>query len=135
MARKKPPVRLSQLQLAVMKSLWARGTASVNEVHKDLFQALQLAPTTIATVLRRMEAKKLVTHEELGRQFIYRPQICESEIAESAAEEVLDHLFEGRLAEMVMHLLEKRKLGRDELDQLSHLIAEKRKQFKSKEST
>lgn len=123
------------MQLAVMKSLWLRGTATVNEVHKDLFQSLRLAPTTVATVLRRLEGKGLVSHQEAGRQHHFQAEIGEDEIAESAAEEVLDHLFEGRLAEMVMHLMDNRKLGKEELEQLYQLIAEKRKQLKNREKS
>ena len=129
---KKPPVKLGHLQLAVMRSLWARKSASVNDVHDDLYDALKLAPTTVATVLRRMEAKGLVTHSEAGRQFLYQPLISEEAVAESAAEEVLDHLFEGRLAEMVSHLLDNRRVSSQELDRLALLIADKRKQRKHK---
>ncbi len=132
MARKKPPAKLGHLQLAVLRSLWQRENASVNDVHADLYDALKLAPTTVATVLRRMETRGLVMHTEEGRQFLYQPLISEDDVAESAAEEVLDHLFEGRLAEMVSHLLGKRRVSGKELDALSALIAAKRKQLKDR---
>ncbi len=134
MAKKhKPSAKLGHLQLAVLKSLWRRGAASVNDVHTDLYDALRLAPTTVATVLRRMEQKGLVTHSDQGRQFLYQSLVNEEEMAESAAEEVLDHLFEGRLAEMVSHLIDKRTLDQRELDRLANLIASKRKQLKAKD--
>jgi len=82
---------LGHLQLAGLRSLWQRGSASVNDVHADLYDALKLAPTTVATVLRRMETRGLVNHTEEGRQFLYQPLISEGDVAESAAEEVLDH--------------------------------------------
>ncbi len=132
MARKKPPAKLGHLQLAVLRSLWQRENASVNDVHADLYDALKLAPTTVATVLRRMETRGLVMHTEEGRQFLYQPLISEDDVAESAAEEVLDHLFEGRLAEMVSHLLGKRRVSGKELDALAALIAAKRKQLKDR---
>lgn len=132
MARKKPPAKLGHLQLAVLRSLWQRENASVNDVHADLYDALKLAPTTVATVLRRMETRGLVMHIEEGRQFLYQPLISEDDVAESAAEEVLDHLFEGRLAEMVSHLLGKRRVSGKELDVLAALIAAKRKQLKDR---
>ena len=40
---------------------------------------------------------------------------------------VLERLFEGRLADMVSHLLSHREVSRDELRDLERLIAKKRK--------
>lgn len=132
MARKKAPAKLGHLQLAVLRSLWQRGAATVNEVHADLHAALELAPTTVATVLRRMETRGLVTHTEEGRQFHYQPLVTEEEVAESAAEDLLDHLFEGRLSEMVSHLFRNRRVSGKELDELASLIDAKRKQLKDR---
>jgi BlaI family transcriptional regulator, penicillinase repressor len=122
------PSRLGNLQLAILKILWVRGEAAVSEVHQDLEVTHQLAPTTIATMLRKMEARGLVAHREDGRKFIYKALVAEDEAAESAASDVLDRLFDGSLAGMVSHLLGARKVSREELDQLAKLIASKRRQ-------
>lgn len=129
MTPKKPKSRLGHLQLAVLKSLWARGTATVNDVHGDLAPALDVAPTTVATVLRRMEASGLVRHTEQGRQYVYQAEVSEAEVAGSETADVLDRLFAGRLADMVSHVLSKRNVSPRELDELQKLIAEKRKQM------
>ena len=54
-------LRLGDLQLKIMKVLWKSGPASVAEMHGDLGTE-QFAYTTVATMLRKMEARGLVRH-------------------------------------------------------------------------
>lgn len=120
------PARWGPLQLAVLRSLWRRGTATVNDVHADL-RDRDLALTTVATVLRRMEAAGAVSHSVAGRQFVYRAAVAEADVAGSETGAVLDRLFSGRLAGLVSHVLASRDVSADELDELSKLIAAKRR--------
>jgi len=53
-------IGLGDLQSAIMRILWQRGEASVNDVHSTLLDERGLAPTTIATMLKKMEAKGVV---------------------------------------------------------------------------
>ena len=120
--------RLVDLQLQILKVLWQRGEASVAEVHEQLPGGADLAHTTIATMLRKMEARGLVTHRANGRTFIYRAAVAEDQVSQGMAEHVLDRLFEGRLADMVSHLLTAREVSRAELTRLEQLIAERKRQ-------
>lgn len=71
----KPNVhRLGDLQLKIMKVLWERSEATVAEVHGSLLKEADLAYTTIATMLRKMEARGLVSHRAGERKFLYRPR-------------------------------------------------------------
>jgi BlaI family transcriptional regulator, penicillinase repressor len=125
--RDKKPARLGDLQLAILKILWERGEAATTEVHVALEASHGLAPTTVATMLRKMETRGLVSHREEGRRFIYRATLAETDAASSAAVDVLDRLFDSSLAGMVSHLLELRKVDADELDELARLVAKKRR--------
>jgi predicted transcriptional regulator len=125
--RGKKPARLGDLQLAILKILWERGQASATEVHAALEASRGLAPTTVATMLRKMEARGLVAHREEGRRFIYKATLAETDAASSAAVDVLDRLFDSSLAVMVSHLLELRKVDAEELDELARLVAKKRR--------
>ena len=48
--------RLGDLQLAIMRVLWANGEAAASDVHKALLDERGLAITTIKTMLRKLEA-------------------------------------------------------------------------------
>ena len=119
--------RLGDLQLKIMTVLWDRTEATVSDVHQAVFSESDLAYTTVATMLRKMEARGLVSHRSEGRSFVYRAAIAADEVSQSMADHLLNRLFQGSLAEMVNHLLTTREVSRDELSRLERLIAEKRK--------
>lgn len=125
------PRRLGELQLSIMKVLWDRQSANVSEVQKALRPAKDLAYTTVATMLRKMEDKGLVTHETQDRSYIYKAAVQEDSVSKSMAGDLLDKLFEGNLAGMVSHLLTARDVSADELEALEKLIQSKKKEAKS----
>lgn len=118
-----PMQPLGELQLAIMQVLWQRGEASAADVHTALLSR-QLAPTTIATMLTKMEQKGLVDHRAEGRKFLYRPLLSEAEVRRISVEEVRERLFGGDTAALVSHLISERRLDRGELSRLKSLIAE-----------
>jgi BlaI family transcriptional regulator, penicillinase repressor len=81
-------VRLGKLQLAIMRVLWRRGEAAVAEVHEDLEAERELAPTTVATMLAKLEHKGVVAHRTEGRRFIYRPLVNEELVRRSMVDEL-----------------------------------------------
>jgi BlaI family transcriptional regulator, penicillinase repressor len=118
--------KLGDLQLRIMKVLWQRGEAAVSDVLKEVAGPNDLAYTTMATMLRKMEARGLVTHRIEGRSFIYRARAKEEEVTRTIADHFVDRLFEGSLTEVVSHLLSTREVSRDELEILEQLIAERK---------
>ncbi len=119
--------RLGDLQLQILKVLWTRGEATVAEVHDALPGGDDLAHTTIATMLRKMDVRGLVTHRVEGRTFIYAAAVAEDQVGRGMAVHVLDRLFEGSLTDMVSHLLTAREVSPEELKRLEQLIAARRK--------
>ena len=117
----KQTYRLGNLQLRIMQVLWNEGEATVAEVQKRL-EGEPLAYTTVATMLRKMEDRRLITHREEGRRFIYEPAVREEDVARSMAGDLVDRLFSGSLADAVSHLIESRDVSRHELAELQALI-------------
>ena len=119
--------RLGDLQLRIMKVLWDRREATVAGVLSALEGGRELAYTTVATMLRKMEARGLARHRLEGRTFIYEAAVAEDAVSRGMADHLLDRLFEGSLAGMVGHLLSTREISREELSKLEQLIAERKK--------
>src|SRR5262249_56514942 len=119
--------RLGDLQLRIMKALWERTEASVADVLEALGPGADLAYTTVATMLRKMEARGLVTHRSEGRRFLYRAAVTPDAVTRSMADDILERLFEGRLSDLLSHLLSTREVSREDLADLERLIAQKRK--------
>jgi predicted transcriptional regulator len=118
---------LGDLQYAIMRVLWDEGEASAARVLEALPKADQRAPTTIATMLSKMERKGVVEHRVEGRVFVYRPTVSRQEVHRTMVGDLMDRLFEGDVTALVSHLLSEQEVDPDELAQLSRLIAEHKK--------
>jgi predicted transcriptional regulator len=126
MTWKKRKHRLTDLQLDLMQVLWQRSEASVAELQKELGGRGTLAYTTVATLLRRLEARGLVRHRVEDRLFVYRAVVSADEVTTSMTDEIIEQLFEGSLANLVDHLLTTRDVSARELCRLEQLIAERK---------
>ena len=107
-------------ELEVMQVLWARGSATVAEVREALED--EMAYTTVLTVLRRLEEKGYVTHEEEGRAHRYLPAIEPQAARESALERLVSRLFHGSPELLLTHLVSSRKLSAEERRRLRELV-------------
>ncbi len=128
--RKPAHHRLGDLQLRILQVLWAREEGTVATVHQELQPERNLAYTTIATMLRKMEERGLVAHREEGRTFVYRARVGAEEVSRSVGTHLVERLFEGSLADAVSHLLSTRAVSRAELDQLEKLIKDAKRRAK-----
>lgn len=115
---------LGDLQHAIMTVLWERGEATSAEVHGALEADRGLAPTTIATMLRKMEDKGVVAHRAEGRQYVYRPTVTEDEVRRSMVGELVERLFAGDPSALVSHLLEEGEVDAETLARLRARLRE-----------
>jgi BlaI family penicillinase repressor len=113
---------LTDLQLAVMRALWSRGSATVTELCDDLRPERNLAPTTIATLLMRLEKRRIVRHHTRARQYVYQPVVSEAAVRRSMVGALAERLFDGDVPAFVSHLLTARDLGSDDLARVKELI-------------
>ncbi|MEQ1895144.1 MAG: BlaI/MecI/CopY family transcriptional regulator [Planctomycetota bacterium] len=118
------PLRLGDLQVAILRVLWDHGEATVQRVTETL-AGKRRAPTTIATMLTKMEKRGLVDHRVDGRQFVYRAVLSEPEVTHTMVADLTERLFEGDVSALVSHLLKSEEIERDELVRLRALIVER----------
>jgi predicted transcriptional regulator len=120
---------LGELQHAIMQVLWTRDEATVAQVHEALFDERGLAPTTIATMLRKMEDKGVVAHRVEDRHFVYQATVSEDAVRSTMVGELLDRLFAGDPAALVSHLVADHDIDEAEVERLRTLLenAEARK--------
>ncbi len=116
--------RLGDLQLRILQSLWKHHHAGVAQVRQDV--GINLAYTTVATMLRKMEIKGLVEHQQQGRRFIYQATVQKDQVTHGLADRFVDHLFQGNLAGAIGHLLETRVVDPNDLDRLEAIIHQHR---------
>ena len=116
---------LGDLQYAIMRVLWDEGEASAARVLEALPKVDRRAPTTIATMLSKMERRGIVEHRVEGRQFVYRALVSEQEATRSTVADLTRQWFEGDVSALVSHLLTEQEIDRDELVRLLAMIVER----------
>ena len=119
---------LTDMQLAFMRALWAQREGSVSEIQERLLKmGHDFAPTTVATVLRRMEGKGLVRHRKAGRQFIYSAARSQETMAESALRRISRSLFGGSVSALLCQLVQSDDVSDEDLLAIKKLIEDKEK--------
>lgn len=110
-------------ELAVMSSLWRRGSATVAEVREDLDE--ELAYTSVLSALQTLEDKGFVRHEPEGRAYRYFPTIEADAAGGSALQRIRDAIFHGSAERMVARLIADEALSREELERIRALLADR----------
>ena len=86
---------LTGLQLSILHVLWERGEATTQQVWEGLAAERPLALTTVATLLSRLERKRVLAHRRRGRQYVYHATVTRAEVRRSKVRELTQSLFEG----------------------------------------
>lgn len=114
---------LTELQLAILRVLWDRGSATATEITEALKHTRGLAQQTIATILSRLERRGVVRHETRQRQYIYSALLSEPEVRRTMLAELTDRVFEGDVAALVSQLLSAREMSPGDLARVKALIS------------
>src|SRR6186713_1704062 len=117
-------VSLTDLQLAIVRILWERGECTVLEVQEALAPERKLAQTTVATILTRLEKRRIVRHQANGRLFVYKALVTEPQVRRSMVSDLTDLLFDGSPAALITHLLAEKEFDSSDLDEVKKLIAD-----------
>jgi predicted transcriptional regulator len=119
----------TERELEALKVLWDRGQATVRDI-ADAMNANslerggdELAYTTVLSLLQVMEQKGLVRHQKVGKAYVYIPRVERQSTFRSLAGSFLEKVFDGAVAEYLVHALESKRLSDAELDELEAMLA------------
>lgn len=121
----KSSVAISAAESVVMQVLWLRKTPMATE---DVIAALsnqeKWQASTVKTLLNRLLKKGAVEAELDGRRYLYSPLIAREQWLSDESAGLLDRLFGGRVAPLVAHFSQTRKLTKKDIADLKKLIQE-----------
>ena len=119
--------RLTDVEHEFMEILWNLGEGTVQDVLDALPQNRDLAYTSVSTILRILEQKKILGIRKLGRKHIYRPLLSKQVFANHSVEKLLHDVFEGDSVGLVSFLLDKKPISMEEIKQIQKLLNEKKR--------
>lgn len=117
-------IAISEAESLVMETLWQRHPLAAEEVSAILVQQQDWQEATVKTLLNRLLKKGAIKAEKDGRRFLYSPVLKREQWLMSESKGFLDRMFNGRIAPLVAHFSEQKKLSKQDIAELKRLIGE-----------
>ena len=122
------PAPLSRRERQIMDYLFQRGRATAAEVMEGI--ADPPSYSAVRALLRTLEEKGHVTHEEVGRAYVYKPTVARDQARQSALRHMLKTFFSGSPEQAMAALLDLSgpRMSGEELDRLAGLVEKAKKE-------
>ena len=117
-------IRISEAEAVVMEALWESHPLSAEDVVARLGGRNGWAEATVKPLLNRLLNKGAISATKEGRRYLYAPQVAREAWLLEESSSLLERLFDGRVAPLVAHFSQHRKLSRDDVAELRRLLEE-----------
>ena len=111
---------VSRRERQILDILFARGRSTAADVQAALHDPPSYS--AVRALLRILETKGLIRHEQDGPRYVYLPTAPADEVRGSALSHVVRTFFDGSVSMAVAALLESSPLSREEYERLSRLL-------------
>jgi BlaI family penicillinase repressor len=113
---------LPELENEVMQAVWDAGPCTVETVHQRVARGRSIKETSIRTLLRRLEQKGYLRHEEEGRAYVYRAVEPARSLAAHAVRQIIDRFCRGSVEELVSGMVDAKVLSKGEMERLEEFV-------------
>jgi predicted transcriptional regulator len=117
--RRKP----THAELDILRVLWSSGPSTVRQIAAVMGR--EEGYTTILKLLQIMTEKRLVVRDESARTHIYQAAYTEDQTQRQLVTDLVDRVFGGSAAKLVLQALATTKSSPDELEEIKKLLATK----------
>jgi predicted transcriptional regulator len=121
-SRRKP----TDAELAILRVLWTRGPSTVREVAEAMGR--EDAYTTVLKLMQIMTDKGLVKRDDSTRTHVYKATSSEDKMQKQLVTELLDKVFAGSAAKLVLQALDASKASPEEVAEIRRLLDARRKE-------
>jgi len=118
----------TELELEILKVLWAAGPSSATRVREGLAASRGLAYTTVATMLAIMAGKGLVRKTRSGGGPAYAAAVPRQKASGGLLRDLIDRVYDGSTLAVVQSLLDTADLDAEELAEIRRLVNRKAKE-------
>lgn len=111
-------IKISDSEWKIMNLLWEKTPKTMMEITKELYPETGWTKHTVMTLLKRMESKDLIRHEEGKRAKQYYYNIDRKEAVIEEKNNFLNKVFRGNAGLMINMMLEQGDLNNEEIKEL-----------------
>ena len=129
MARKKQETTntLTKAEEQVMQAVWRLGKGFAGDIAAAVEEP-KPAYRTVLTEIRILEQKGFVGHDEFNGNNQYYPLVSKAEYSGRMLGSLMKNYFNASYSSLVSFFLEDKSIGNEELEALSRIIEEKKKE-------
>lgn len=126
--------QLSKRERQIMDAIYRRGRATAAEVRAEMPDAPTY--TTVRGLLRILEQKGHLRHEEAGLRFVYSPSLPRQRAGASILSHIVRTFFDGSAANAMAAMLgsTERSMNAGELERLSELVKKERRKMRNRKA-
>jgi BlaI family penicillinase repressor len=106
----------TESELEILQVIWRLGQCTVRDVHEELSENKDAGYTTTLKLMQIMADKGLVARDTSTKTHVYRALISREQAQTSALDKLMDTVFKGNTASLVIQALGKHQASTDELD-------------------
>lgn len=114
----------TESEMEILQVLWDKGPATVREVHDILSEKKEAGYTTTLKLMQIMNEKGLLTRNDESRSHIYSSAIKKQSIQKQLVAKMIDGLFKGSSAGLVMHALGNHSASKEEIREIKEYLDE-----------
>lgn len=116
----------TELELLILKILWRKSPLLARDVQSALAsEGRDLAKTSVITTLNTMVAKEYLNRKKDGQSFLFSPRIKAETVSQQVLSDVVDRVFDGSTAAVLLKLFDVQSINTDELKELRRIINQK----------
>jgi predicted transcriptional regulator len=124
-SRRKP---LSELEHLVMDVVWARGSATAEDVREALAERHPMKESTVRTILKRVEEKGYLKHRVDGRTNVYSGVEAPQNVAAKAVRQIIERFCGGSVEQLLVGMVNDDVVDERELQRLAQRIAKRKRE-------
>jgi predicted transcriptional regulator len=117
---------LTDLQQAILDLIWARGSATAEQVRSALKAKSPLKDSTVRTLLRRLEARGYLTHRLDGKIFVYQAAVPAQSVAAGAVRQIIKRFWAGSVEQFLAGMVDEKVLSAEEIQKLARRVKKAR---------
>lgn len=117
---------LTPLQQAILKFIELKGPVTAEQVREGVMREHPLKDSSVRTLLRRLEARGLVSHALEGKTFVYSSEMAATSVAAAAVRRLIDGFWKGSADEFLTGLVDEKVLSAADLRRLAKRVGGKK---------
>jgi BlaI family penicillinase repressor len=114
-------IKPTEGEMEILQVLWKKGNSTVREVHETIDKK-DSGYTTTLKLMQIMHEKGLVDRDTSSKTHIYRALISQEKTQQQLVNKMIDNVFNGSAARLVMQALGNKTASKEEIDLIKEYL-------------